>query len=92
MDLVIRLSKINIHNAILVIINYFFEYATFIPSRPNYKAEDVAELFLCHIMKLRGILPNIILDCDHHFMGISGQLSSPSLTLNFIFLLPFTHK
>ncbi|TYK20741.1 reverse transcriptase [Cucumis melo var. makuwa] len=55
-----RLPKVGDFEAILVIIDRFSKYATFIPTTKQCSAEMTAQLFFMHVVKLWGVPTSII--------------------------------
>jgi len=69
MDFITHLSKVGEHEAILVIIDRFSKYATFIATPKLCSAEMTAQLFFKHVVKLWGIPASIVSDRDGRFIG-----------------------
>lgn len=46
MEFITRLLMVNNHDAILVIVDQFSKYVTFLPMSMDCKAEEVVDLFL----------------------------------------------
>lgn len=56
LDVITHLRKVGEHEAILVIIDRFSKYATFIPTPKQCSTELTAQLFFKHVLKLWAIL------------------------------------
>ncbi|KAL0532578.1 hypothetical protein IC582_031283 [Cucumis melo] len=69
MDFITHLSKVGDFEAILVIIDRFSKYATFIPATKQCSAETTAQLFFKHVVKLWGVPTSIVSDRDGRFIG-----------------------
>ncbi|KAA0041707.1 reverse transcriptase [Cucumis melo var. makuwa] len=59
MDFITRLLKIGDFEAILVIIDRFSKYATFIPTTKQCSTKMMAQLFFKHVVKLWGVSTSI---------------------------------
>ncbi|KAA0060641.1 reverse transcriptase [Cucumis melo var. makuwa] len=59
MDFITHLPKVGDFEAILVIIDRFSKYATFIPATKQCSAETTAQLFFKHVVKLWGVPTSI---------------------------------
>lgn len=55
--------------SIMVVVDRFNKYATFIPCSANVKVNEVARLFFKNVVKLWGIPQSIISDRDPRFTG-----------------------
>ncbi|KAK0606869.1 hypothetical protein LWI29_005470 [Acer saccharum] len=55
--------------SIMVVIDRFSKYATFIPAPKDCTAEEAARLFLKHVVKLWGVPHSIVSDRDPRFTG-----------------------
>ncbi|KAA0032953.1 reverse transcriptase [Cucumis melo var. makuwa] len=64
MDFITHLPKVSDFEAILVIIDRFLKYATFIPTTKQCSAEMTAQLFFKHVVKLWGVQTSIVSDRD----------------------------
>ncbi|TYK01597.1 reverse transcriptase [Cucumis melo var. makuwa] len=69
MDFITHLPKVGDFEAILVIIDRFSKYATFIPTTKQCSAEMTAQLFFKHVVKLWGVPTSIVSDRDGRFIG-----------------------
>ncbi|KAA0046442.1 reverse transcriptase [Cucumis melo var. makuwa] len=69
MDFITHLPKVCDFEAILVIIDRFLKYATFIPTTKQCSAELMAQLFFKHVVKLWGVPTSIVSDRDGRFIG-----------------------
>ena len=68
LDFITHLPKVGEYEPILVIIDRFSNYATFIPTPKICSAELTVQLFFKHIVKLWGISSSIISDRDSRFI------------------------
>ena len=68
MDFITHLLKVGDLEAILVIIDQFSKYVTFIPTT-NCSNELTTQLFFKHVMKFSGVSTNIVSDKDGRFIG-----------------------
>ncbi|KAK0571046.1 hypothetical protein LWI29_010272 [Acer saccharum] len=57
------------YGSIMVVIDRFSKYATFIPTPKDCTAEEAARLFLKHVVKLWGVPQSIVSDRDPRFTG-----------------------
>ncbi|KAL0554684.1 hypothetical protein IC582_008611 [Cucumis melo] len=69
MNFITYLPKVGDFEAILVIIDRFSKYATFIPTTRQCSAEMTAQLFFKHVVKLWGVSTSIVSDRDGRFIG-----------------------
>ena len=69
MDFIVSLPKSEGCGSILVVVDRFTKYATFIPAPTDCNAEEAARLFLKHVVKYWGIPKSIISDRDTRFTG-----------------------
>ena len=69
MDFIIELPNSEDNDYIIVIVDMFSKYATFIASPIDCTAEEMSRLFLKHVVKYWGLPKYIINDCDPHFIG-----------------------
>ena len=69
LDFITHLPKVGEIESILVIIDRFSKYATFIPTRKSCSAKATEQLFFRYVVKLWGIPANIVSDCDSRFTG-----------------------
>ena len=68
MDFIIHLPKVGDYETILVIIDRFSKYVTFIPTTKLYTAELTTQLFFKYIVKLWGVPTSIASDRDGRFI------------------------
>ncbi|KAA0050867.1 reverse transcriptase [Cucumis melo var. makuwa] len=69
MDFIVALPKSHGFGTIMVVVDKFSKYATFIPCPPDVKVDEAARLFFKNIVKLWGIPKSIISDRDPCFTG-----------------------
>ncbi|RVX07789.1 Transposon Ty3-I Gag-Pol polyprotein [Vitis vinifera] len=69
MDFIIGLPKLEDSGSIIVVVDRFSKYATFISASTDCTAEETARLFLKHVVKYWGLPKFIISDRDPHFTG-----------------------
>ena len=69
LDFITHLPKVGEYDAILVIVDRFLKYATFVPTPKLCSTELTVQLFFKHIVKLWGISSSIISDRDGGFIG-----------------------
>ncbi|KAA0065922.1 reverse transcriptase [Cucumis melo var. makuwa] len=69
MDFITHLPKVGDFMIILVIIDRFSKYATFVPTTKICSDELTAQLFFKHVVKLWGVLTSIVSD-DGRFICI----------------------
>ena len=69
LDFITHLPKVGEYDVILVIVDQFSKYVTFIPTPKLCSAELTAQLFFKHVVKLWGIPSSIISDRDGRFIG-----------------------
>ncbi|TYK25835.1 reverse transcriptase [Cucumis melo var. makuwa] len=69
MDFITHLPKVGNFEAILVIIDRFSKYATFIPTTKQCSEEMTAQLFFKHVVNLWGVPISIVSDRDGRFIG-----------------------
>ncbi|TXG69042.1 hypothetical protein EZV62_003977 [Acer yangbiense] len=67
MDFISALSKSKGCGSIMMVVDRFSKYGTFIPATKNCTAEEAARLFLKHVVKLWGVPQNIVSDHDPRF-------------------------
>ena len=63
------LPKVGEYGSILVVVDLFSKYATFIPAPTYCSAEETTYLFLKYIVKYWGVPRNIVSDRDSRFTG-----------------------
>ncbi|KAK8590647.1 hypothetical protein V6N13_057538 [Hibiscus sabdariffa] len=69
MDFIIGLPKVDDFLSIMVVVDRFSKYATFIPASKVCPAEEAARLFLKHVVKYWGVPKTIVSDRDTRFTG-----------------------
>ncbi|RVX07455.1 Transposon Ty3-I Gag-Pol polyprotein [Vitis vinifera] len=69
MDFIIGLPKSEDSGSIIVVVDRFSKYATFIAAPTDCTAEETARLFLKHVVKYWGLPKFIISDRDPRFTG-----------------------
>ena len=69
LDFITKLPKVGDISGILVVVDRFSKYATFIPTTKHLTAEDTANLFFKHVVKYWGVPRNIVSDRDVRFTG-----------------------
>ncbi|KZV45519.1 hypothetical protein F511_26680 [Dorcoceras hygrometricum] len=69
MDFIIGLPPSEGCGSIIVVVDRFSKYATFIPTPKDCTAEQAAGLFLKHVVKYWGVPGNIVSDRDPRFTG-----------------------
>ena len=69
MDFIIRLPKSEDNDSIIVVVDKFSKYATFIAASINCTTEETTKLFLRHVVKYWGLPKYIISDHHPHFTG-----------------------
>ena len=69
MNIIRHLSKVGDLEAILVIIDQFLKYVTFIPTSKLWSTELTTQLFYRHVAKIEGVLISIVSDRDGRFTG-----------------------
>ncbi|XP_070057602.1 uncharacterized protein [Nicotiana tomentosiformis] len=69
LNFITRLPKVGDLATILVIVDQFSKYATFIVAPQNISAEDTTRLFFSHIFKYWGLHKDITSDSDSRFTG-----------------------
>lgn len=69
MDFITCLPKSGTFGSIIVVIDRYSKYGTFIPAEANVTAMETAKLFLKHIVKLWGVPKSIVSDRDARFTG-----------------------
>ena len=69
MDFISALPKSDGCGSIMVVVDRFSKYGTFIPATKDCKAEEAARLFLKHVVKYWGVPKSIISDRDPRFTG-----------------------
>ena len=69
MDFITPLPKVGEYETILVIIDRFSKYVTFIPTTKLCSTKLMAQLFFKYIVKLWGVPTSIVSDRDDRFIG-----------------------
>ncbi|KAL4302946.1 hypothetical protein GQ457_10G011940 [Hibiscus cannabinus] len=69
MDFIVGLPNTDGFASIIVVVDRFSKYATFIPASKECPAEEAARLFLKHVVKYWGVPRNIVSDRDPRFTG-----------------------
>ncbi|RVW61382.1 Transposon Ty3-I Gag-Pol polyprotein [Vitis vinifera] len=69
MDFIIGLPKLEDNDSIIVVMDKFSKYATFIAAPTDCTAEETTRLFLKHVVKYWGLPKFIISDRDPRFIG-----------------------
>ncbi|TYK05161.1 reverse transcriptase [Cucumis melo var. makuwa] len=69
MDFIVALPKSHGFGTIMVVVDRFSKYATFIPCPLDVKVDEAARLFFKNVVKLWGIPKSIISDRDPRFTG-----------------------
>ncbi|KAK8716654.1 hypothetical protein V6N13_043959 [Hibiscus sabdariffa] len=69
MDFIVGLPLTDGLSSIMVVVDRFSKYATFIPTAKVCPAEEAARLFLKHVVKYWGVPRTIISDQDTRFTG-----------------------
>ena len=84
LDFITHLPKVREYDAILVIVDRFSKYAMFVPTPKLFSTELTAQLFFKNVVKLWGILSNIISDRDGRFISTfwSELFAFLGMTLN----------
>ena len=69
MDFIVALPKSEGFGSIMVIMDRFTKYATFVPTSADCKVDEAARLFFKNVVKLWGLPKSIISDRDPRFTG-----------------------
>ena len=69
MDFITSLPKSEGCGSIMVVVECYSKYTTFIAALVDCKADEAARLFVKHIVKLWGVLKTIVSDRDPQFTG-----------------------
>jgi len=70
MDFIVGLPTSDGYNWMLVVVDRYFKYITFIPAPKEYSAEQAARLFFKHVVKYWGLPRSIVVsDRDTRFTG-----------------------
>ncbi|KAL2223773.1 UNVERIFIED_CONTAM: Transposon Tf2-11 polyprotein [Sesamum indicum] len=70
MDYISGLPKVGNLGSIIVVVDHFSKYATFIAAPKHVTAEGTAHLFFKHIVKHWGLPKDIVSDRDSRFTGV----------------------
>ncbi|PKI58979.1 hypothetical protein CRG98_020624 [Punica granatum] len=69
MDFIVNLPKSEGYQTLMVVVDRFSKYATFIPAKKDCPAEEATRLFMKHVVKYWGVLTTILSDRDPRFTG-----------------------
>ena len=69
MDFIMALHMSEWYNWVVVIVDRYSKYATFIPAPQECSAKQAAPLFFKHVVKYWGVPRSIVSDRDTRFMG-----------------------
>ncbi|KAH6787578.1 hypothetical protein C2S52_007130 [Perilla frutescens var. hirtella] len=69
MDFITGLPKVGDLDAIVVVVDRFSKYATFVPAPKTITTEETTQLFFKHIVKFWGLPRDIVSDWDSRFTG-----------------------
>jgi hypothetical protein len=69
MDFIVALPKSDGFGSIMVVVDRFSKYGTFIPTSADCKVDEAARLFFKNVVKLWGVPKSIISDRDPRFTG-----------------------
>ena len=69
MDFIVNLPKSEGCRTLMVVVDRFSKYATFVPASKDCPAEEAAKLFLKHVVKYWGVPQTIVSDRDPRFTG-----------------------
>ncbi|RVX23303.1 hypothetical protein CK203_000917 [Vitis vinifera] len=92
MDFIIGLPKSEDSGSIIVVVDKFSKYATFIVAPTDCTAEETARLFLKHVVKYWGLPKFIISDRDPRSLGSFGRSSSSLWVRSSASPQAFTHR
>ena len=67
LDCITNLPPNHYHNAILVVVDRFTKMAHFIPTTKSMTAQNVAALFIQHIIRIHGLSKTLVSDRDPVF-------------------------
>ena len=67
MDFIMVFPKTDGFRSIMVVVDMFSKYGTFIPTTKECPIEEVARLFLKHVVKYWGVPQSIVSDRDGWF-------------------------
>ena len=91
MDFIIGLPKSEDNNSIIVVVNRFSKYTTFIAAPTDCTMEEMARLFLKNIVKYWGCLSILSMITIHISLGSFGRNSSSLWGQSFTSPQAFTH-
>ncbi len=69
MDFIVNLPKSEGCQTLMVVVDRFSKYATFIPAKKDCPAEEAARLFMKHVVKYWGVPSTVVSDRDPRFTG-----------------------
>ncbi|PKI50763.1 hypothetical protein CRG98_028905 [Punica granatum] len=69
MDFIVNLPKSKGCQTLIVVVDRFSKYATFIPAKKDCPAKEAARLFMKHMVKYWGVPTTIVSDRDPRFTG-----------------------
>ena len=69
LDFITGLPRVGEYDSILVVVDRFSKYATFIPMPQVSSSEDTARAFFKHVVKYWGVPKSIVSDRDGRFLG-----------------------
>ncbi|PKI57042.1 hypothetical protein CRG98_022546 [Punica granatum] len=69
MDFIVNLPKLKGCQTLMVVVDRFSKYATFISAKKECPAEKAAQLFMKHVVKYWGVPTTIMSDRDPRFTG-----------------------
>ena len=69
MDFIVGLPKVDGFGSIMVVVDRFFKYRTFIPATKECPTEEAARLFLKNVVQYWGVPQTIVSDRDRRFTG-----------------------
>ncbi|RVX00707.1 Transposon Tf2-12 polyprotein [Vitis vinifera] len=92
MDFIIGLPKSEDSGSIIVVVDRFSKYATFIAAPTDCTAEETARLFLKHVVKYWGLPKFIISDRDPRFTGKFWTELFKLMGSELHFSTAFTHR
>ena len=90
-DLIIGVPKLEDNGSIIVVVNRFFKYATFIVAPTDCTMEEMARLFLKNIVKYWGCLSLLSMITIHISLGSFGRSSLSLWGQSFTSPQAFTH-
>ena len=69
MDFIVNLPKFKGCRTLMVVVDRFSKYATFVPATKDCPAEEAAKLFMKHVVKYWGVPRTIVSDRNPRFTG-----------------------